>query len=216
MNTYVNYRAKIKHILSFSPWHRLPNRQSRVDLQSFLSALIIWTHRGNMQQNLSLFHYLKVNRRRRLAGRGDYYQLFPPQPSISFLQPKRQERKAGSVATRLNVGSSWLAFHTAVGSGRSSSLSLFPTMQSEGINKRVHRLALTAAGTTQQHPSPWPKYPEPRFLRMEQGMLTCPQPQHVPYLHSGWQTTSASPRLSEITTYYNYFISETWKKESEH
>lgn len=157
MNTYVNYRAKIKYVLSSSSWPRLPNRQSRVDLRSFLSALIIWTHRGNMQQNLSLFHYFKVNRRRRLAGWGDYYRLFPCQPAISFLQPKPQERKEGSVAARLTRGFSWLAFHMAAGSEWSSSLLLFSTMLNEGINEQVHRLALTAAGTTQKHPFLCPK-----------------------------------------------------------
>lgn len=96
-NTYVNYRLKINYVLSFFPWPRLSNRQSHVDLWSLLSALIICTHRGNLQKNLSLFHCFKVNRRRWLPGWGEYCSLFPLQPSISLLQPQRQERKEGSV-----------------------------------------------------------------------------------------------------------------------
>lgn len=153
-NTYVNYRLKINYVLSFFPWPRLSNRQSHVDLWSLLSALIIWTHRGNMQKNLFLFHYFKVNRRRWLADWGDYYRLFPLQPSTSLLQPQRQERKEGSVcckaAARLHL--------TGFPHGcrlRTILFPLFSRMLNEGINEWVHRLVFTPAGMIQSHSSPW-------------------------------------------------------------
>lgn len=78
----MNYRLKINYILSFFPWPRLSNRQSHVDLWSLPSALIICTHSGNMQKNLSLFHYCKVNRRRRLAGWLRRILLIIPSPAL--------------------------------------------------------------------------------------------------------------------------------------
>lgn len=146
-NTYVNYRAKIKHILSFCPWLRLPNRQNHVDLRSFLSTLIIWTHRGNVQQNLFLFHYFKVNIRRQLAGWGDYYQLFPGQSSISFLRPRRsREKRPQSLWDWIKASADWP--FTWLWAQNDSLLSA--SQDAEG----VPRLVLSPAGMTQKHPPP--------------------------------------------------------------
>lgn len=154
----MNYRTKIKHILSFSPWPRLPNRQSHVDLRSSLSALIIWTHRGNMQWNPSLFHYFEVNRRRRLAGWGDYYRLFPLQPSISFLQPKRQERGFSQLRGWIKALADWLSTWLQEQNNPLPSHS-FPRYWMKALKSRITGWPSSQQGTTQKHPSACPKQP---------------------------------------------------------
>lgn len=136
-----------------------------------------------MQQNLSLFHYFKVNRRRQLAGWGDYYQLFPGQLSTSFLQPKRQEGKEVPVTSRLNQGISWLAFHMAVGSEW-----LFPLLP---------RMLKEFPGWS--HPQQaWPRsiIPLPALSNWSLdfcargGCSPAPRLQHRPDLRRGWQVAT--------------------------